>query len=142
MPVGAGAIWRGAGCFPDHGNRSAAGSGIGARGDQYGAQPGLERYQPGAGVRRSEDRAVQARGRDRDAEGAGGDGAAEAAGGGAGGTVPRRSGCSQRLPAEHTAEALREGARRLSGGAEISMPTIIAALITFVALLFGMPILL
>ena len=76
MPLGAGALWRGAGCVADHGNRSAAGGGVGAGGDQHGAQPGFERHQPGAGVGRSEDRAIQARGGDRDAEGAGGDGAA------------------------------------------------------------------
>ena len=67
MPLGPGALRRDARCLADHRHRPAAGSGVGAGGDQHGAQPGVERHQPGAGGGGPEDRAIEARGGDRDA---------------------------------------------------------------------------
>ncbi len=95
-----GAIRRDVRRVADYGDRSAAGGGVGAGGDQYRAQPGFERYQPGAGVGGSEDCAVQARRGDRDAESAGGDGAAEVAGGGIGGVAAGRTGGARGVSAE------------------------------------------
>ena len=80
MPIVGRALRRHARRVAHHRDRSAAGSGVGARGDQHRAQPRLVGDQPGARRRGSEDRPVEARGRDRDAEGAGRGRAAPAAG--------------------------------------------------------------
>ena len=59
-----GPVWHGAGCVPDHRDRSAAGGRVGPGRHQYGPQPGVFGHQPGASVGRSEDRPVATGGGD------------------------------------------------------------------------------
>ena len=67
MPRHAGALRRDLRRLADHRHRPAARGGIGAGGHQHGAQPGIERYQPGAGGGGPAGGAIAARGGDRDA---------------------------------------------------------------------------
>src|ERR1035438_368258 len=146
MPLGSGAVRGDTGCVADHGDRPAAGSGIGAGGDQYGAQPGVERHQPGAGGGGSAGGAIAAGGGNRDAEGAGGGGAGEIAGGGTGGSAPLRAGDSGVVSAKRASGVVRQGATDLPGGGEMTdLPVVgllAAALVTFVGAFLGEPILL
>ena len=65
--VDAGALRGDLRCLADHRHRPAARGGIGAGGHQHRAQPGFQRYQPGAGGRRPAGGAIPARGGDRNA---------------------------------------------------------------------------
>ena len=125
-----GALRRDARRVAHHRDRSAAGRGVGAGGDQHRAQPRVVGDQPRARGGRPEDRAVETRRRDRDAQGAGRGRAARAAGRAAHGSQGQRSARAVGVPAQRAAGALRPGARRHSRGGAM-MDILPVALITF-----------